>query len=447
MADPISPDWAHRRSGRIDRRPEDHRPEVERDRSRLLHSAAFRRLQGKTQVLGITESDFHRTRLTHSLEVAQISRGIYYELEHAAHDRTEVLNALPDIPVLETICFGHDLGHPPFGHSGEVALNYAMRVDGGFEGNGHSLRLLTHLELHTFKFGLDLTRRVLLGILKYPVPFSRVCRTERPPNPVDGKSLVKADWKPPKCYLDIESDVVDWILAPLSPNDRDLFTSLAKEPTPEEHGKARYCSFDTTIMELADDIAYGTHDFEDAVALGLITREHWPEVAGALEGSWATHFGLVTDAMESDLFDPRRGLRTGRRKQVIGAIINALVCSVRLEERSEFTSPLLRFRALLDPPARRFLDGLTGAVFNHVVKSQSVQTLEYRGRHMIVSMFEALVSDWKTFVNPAFRTWIEETGDVKRGVCDYVAGMTDAYATRVYERLFVPRQGTVFEKL
>lgn len=444
---PMAP-WSERRSNETERRPHDHRPDAERDRSRLLHSAAFRRLQGKTQVLGITESDFHRTRLTHSLEVAQISRGIVYELHHQAEQHGAGLAAaLPDIALIEAICFGHDLGHPPFGHSGEVALNYAMRDHGGFEGNGQSLRLLSHLELHTQRFGLDLTRRVLLGILKYPAPYSVVQRLESPSALQDTTALKRDDWKPPKCYLDTEAAVVDWILDPLSPDDRTHFTSLAVHPSASEPGKTRYSSLDATIMELADDIAYGTHDFEDAVSLHLISRDQWEEVAKELDEEWARMFGLNPSQMESDFFDPRRGLRSGRRKQAIGAIINALVSSVRIKERREFESPLLRFHPILSGPPRRFLDALTNVTFRHVVRSQSVQTLEFRGRHLIVSMFEALESDWECLINPPFREWIREFHDVKRGVCDYIAGMTDAYAARVYERLFIPRQGNVFERL
>jgi dGTPase len=440
--------WSERRSAQTDRRPHDHRPEAERDRSRLLHSAAFRRLQGKTQVLGITESDFHRTRLTHSLEVAQISRGIVYELNNQAQEHGgDLASALPDIAVIETVCFGHDLGHPPFGHSGEIALNYVMRDHGGFEGNGQSLRLLSHLELHTQGFGLDLTRRVLLGILKYPAPYSVVRRLELPTAPKDATALKRDDWKPPKCYLDTEAAVVDWILDPLSPNDRDCFTSLDVQPSASKPGKTRYSSLDATIMELADDIAYGTHDFEDAVSLHLISRDQWREVAKELDKEWARRFDLDPDQLESDFFDLRRGLRSGRRKQAIGAIINALVSSVRIEERPEFESPLLRFYPTLSGPPRRFLKALTDVTYRHVVRSQSVQTLEYRGRHLIVTMFEALESDWECLINPAFREWIREFRDVKRGVCDYIAGMTDAYASRVYERLFVPRQGNVFERL
>src|SRR5262245_15384029 len=106
--------WKERRSGWKDRRPGDRRPEGERDRSRIIHSAAFRRLQGKTQVLGITEGDFHRTKLTHSMEVAQIARGIVYQLDASYEHSDPKAQALPDVALIETIGFSHDLGNPPF---------------------------------------------------------------------------------------------------------------------------------------------------------------------------------------------------------------------------------------------------------------------------------------------------------------------------------------------
>jgi len=159
--------WSKRRLDQP-RRIDDSRPEEERDRSRIIHSATFRRLQAKTQVLGIGESDFHRTRLTHTMEVAQIGRGIVLQLENGRwQDFTRIL---PTTAQIEAICFAHDLGHPPFGHSGETALNYVMRDKGGFEGNGQSLRIVSKLEPHTPELGLNLTRRVMLGILKYPAP-------------------------------------------------------------------------------------------------------------------------------------------------------------------------------------------------------------------------------------------------------------------------------------
>ena len=160
--------WEERRTGKSLDRKDDPRTPFERDRARVIHSAAFRRLQSKTQILGTSEGDFHRTRLTHSMEVAQISRGLLLVVEKNQPDFQELL---PSSALLETICLSHDLGHPPFGHGGEVALNSMLHKHGGFEANGQTLRQLTKLEAHTPKFGLDLTRRSLLGVIKYPVFF------------------------------------------------------------------------------------------------------------------------------------------------------------------------------------------------------------------------------------------------------------------------------------
>ena len=150
-------------------RSNDSRTTYDRDRSRLIHSPSFRRLQAKTQVLDITEGEYHRTRLTHSMEVSQIARGLVQQLQQD-YVGSELADVLPPIELIETVAFAHDLGHPPFGHNGEVALNYKMQqpayghvgdesVLGGFEGNGQSLRLLTHLERRPVGAGLNLTRR------------------------------------------------------------------------------------------------------------------------------------------------------------------------------------------------------------------------------------------------------------------------------------------------
>lgn len=175
--------WKDRRSGNKLKRPDSGwRDQYGRDRARVIHSAGFRRLQAKTQVLGIGEGDFHRTRLTHSMEAAQIGRGIVRALEENWIERRRAARYreweewLPSLNSIETIALAHDIGHPPFGHGGEIALNYAMRRNGGFEGNGQTLRLLSKLEAHTYGFGLDLTRRSLLGILKYPVAYERAVR-------------------------------------------------------------------------------------------------------------------------------------------------------------------------------------------------------------------------------------------------------------------------------
>lgn len=160
---------SERRSNHTLERKNDHRTFSERDLARLIHSATFRRLQAKTQVLGIGEGDFHRTRLTHSMEVAQIGKGITKNLLSRCAEQQATDCVLPDSDLMFCVGLAHDLGHPPFGHGGEVALNFCMREHGGFEGNGQTLRILSKIEAHTPNYGLDLSRRVLLGVLKYPV--------------------------------------------------------------------------------------------------------------------------------------------------------------------------------------------------------------------------------------------------------------------------------------
>jgi dGTPase len=135
-----------RRLPRNENRDGDHRNPYQRDKARVLHSAAFRRLQAKTQVLGVGLSDFYRTRLTHSLEAAQIGTGITAQLCGKFPDVAETL-AL-DATLIETLCLAHDIGHPPFGHGGEIALHYMMHSHGGFEGNGQTFRIISKLEPH-----------------------------------------------------------------------------------------------------------------------------------------------------------------------------------------------------------------------------------------------------------------------------------------------------------
>ncbi len=128
-----------RRYGNDGKRPKDVRTEYQRDRARIIHSAAFRRLQGKTQVMGVGEGDFHRTRLTHSIECAQIGSGLLQVLKKRKPPEG-LVEWMPDRDLIEAACFAHDLGHPPYGHGGEKALYAEMRNCGGFEGNGQTLK-------------------------------------------------------------------------------------------------------------------------------------------------------------------------------------------------------------------------------------------------------------------------------------------------------------------
>lgn len=435
--------WQARRSGGELARPHDIRDAYDRDRARIIHSAAFRRLQAKTQILGISEGDFHRTRLTHSMEVAQISRGLTRFIQkmqpHAA-------NLLPPIELAEAIALAHDLGHPPFGHGGEAALNSMMYEHGGFEANGQTLRTLARLETHTPGFGLDLTRRMLLGLLKYPAPYSRVSRKIHPAPPANYARLKMNDWRPPKSYMDIDQHVTDWLLEPFSAKDRELFSRIEITP-PHLHNKVLHKSLDASLVEVADDIAYGTHDLEDGIVLRLVLRDNWHEVNAFLDLDWAKRFGLLD--LADKLFDP--GITASHSlKQAIGGMVNAFVSSVKVVENPEFENPLLRYNIGLEPEAERFLRALIRFVFKNVISSHAVETITYRGQYMMLMLFDALATDPRRLLPANFTRHLDDKADeeaMRRMVCDYMAGMTDGYATRLYERLFVPRHGTIFERL
>ena len=236
--------------------PEEHkssaRTEFERDRARILHSSALRRLGEKTQVLGPISDDFVRTRLTHSLEVAQVGRELGKEL-----------GADPD--VVDAACLSHDLGHPPFGHNGERALDAAAASIGGFEGNAQTLRVVTRLEPKVIgaggvPAGLNLSRATLDAICKYPWVKS------------GGPDLAKSTRK-----------------FSVYPDDAPVFAWM-RQGAPA----GRRC-LEAQIMDLSDDIAYSVHDMEDAVATrkldpaDLFDDEHCAANTGSRESAPASY--------------------------------------------------------------------------------------------------------------------------------------------------------------
>lgn len=314
--------------------PGDIRSPYERDRGRVIHSAAFRRLQGKTQVMGVGEGDFHRSRLTHSIECAQIGAGLIDQLERTESVPSVFRPWMPCRALIEAACFAHDLGHPPFGHGGEIALQREMRTSGGFEGNGHTLRLLSRLEKYKHQgWGVNPTRRLILAVLKYPIPYSAF----------DPGAFTS---KPPKCYFDEDGHVVEWAVDGFSEPDRNR---LRERDTKQ---KAKHRSFDSSVMELADDIAYGVHDIEDIVARKLANHS---KVRAALTNVFSTIGGaLHTNTGHIDASIVAAGLlgSSFERKQAVSRLVSAFITAVLISERGSFDHPLLRYRVALPDPHR-----------------------------------------------------------------------------------------------
>jgi dGTPase len=440
--------WSVRRDGQV---TDDGRSAFERDYARVVHSAAFRRLQSKTQVLGIGDSDFYRTRLTHSMEVSQIGEGIARRLKEAAIKGTPSHSVLPDPILIRTICLAHDLGHPPFGHGGEVALNRCMLDHGGFEGNGQTLRIMTLIEPYHDTLGMNLSRRSLLGVLKYPAPYSAVVNPEAYEGAEkSGTSIFKAKpFKPPKCYLDTEADAVAWVSEDLGDWSR---VSTEFEPEkPRKHRKTVHKSLDTSIMEIADDIAYGVHDLEDAIGLRLIDRAAFEDTvtADAMEPFCSWPDGKPYGVLVSDLFSTQ----TYRRKKAIGALVDFCIRNTTLDTSNPhgFGNPVFGCQAILAEGARQVLDALQELIVTKVIFSTTVQHLEFKGQKIVTELFYAFATDPKRLLPPRdVQRWNDRNGDPSqqhRVICDYIAGMTDEYATKRYQQLFEPKVGSVFDRL
>ncbi|HEY5800514.1 MAG TPA: anti-phage deoxyguanosine triphosphatase [Burkholderiaceae bacterium] len=412
-----------------------------RDRSRVIHSAFFRRLQGKTQVLGLGESDFYRTRLTHSLEVAQIAGGIAEFFSHRA-DLAEFHAALPSQNLIETIGLAHDIGHPPFGHGGEIALNYAMRDAGGFEGNAQTLRICTRLGEHSDTHGLNLTRRTLLGLVKYPVTHAEAVNLAAYE---PAKAPLNIDsYKPPKCIYDDDRHTVEWIVAPLPEAQQRLFRTLkpAADGKPR-HRKTLYKSFDSTIMELADDIAYGVHDLEDALAMNLVAERHWRQDVEAPIVSAGLPLADRIGGITTQLFSGTNRVR----KKAISMLVNYFIRHCTIVRRGCFDEPQFDLKACMADGPDRELEILKDFIVNYVIVTPELQTLEYKGQQMLVRLFEAIMHNPSRLLpKKYYDEYLAQDGNL-RIVCDYLAGTTDEYATRLYHKLFTPSNGSIFERL
>jgi len=394
--------------------------QYQRDRARIIHCASFRSLQSKTQVLGLGESDFYRTRLTHSLEVAQIGSGICEWLRDQT-DNEAHHSYIPSFSLIEAICLAHDIGHPPFGHGGEVAMNTMMRDHGGFEGNGQTLRIIARLGEFSANCGLDLTRRTMLGTIKYPAFYSATARYNKPEHanePSSESDYLNIDqWSPPKCIYDTEADVLDWLLEPFSNADRELFSTLTDPET--GHRKTRYKPFDTSIMELADDIAYGVHDLEDALALGLVSQE-----------MWMASVSSVIEQMD--------------RKHAISKLVGYFILQIQMVELEAFEYPMLRFQAKMDANAYNILLLIKDFVMKQVILRPELQMLQYKGQQVMVKLFNIFAANpARLLPEDVFKNYQDEG---YRAIADYLCNMTDVSAGKLYHKLQSPTSGSIFDR-
>lgn len=437
--------WEERR---LDEPPRDGdvRSEYDRDYARLIHSSAFRRLQAKTQVLGLGESDFYRTRLTHSMEVAQIGVGILKWLQSYHASDEGIIAALPEPALMNSICLAHDIGHPPFGHGGEVALNLCMRDNGGFEGNGQTLRILSRLDKYTEKHGLNPTRRLLLGILKYPSPYRKTVQKDAYGKVPQPRWLCKAgEQHPPKCYMDEEDEVVEWILSPLNDIEKQEFSRV--HPHESGHLKPIHKGLDTSIMEHADDISYSLHDLEDAISLNMITNKDWDQNNDKKEDLFK-NCGINSLTLGLELFSDE----SYKRKRAIGGLVHEFIKNIEIRKAdiSNAETSLVAWNAYMHESHKKLLKHIFKLVRNKVIRSSNVQQLEFKGQKLIVELFDALNSDpMRLLPENSLKRYEAERDEVKkkRIVCDFIAGMTDEYATRLYEKLHYPHKGSIFDRL
>ena len=394
--------------------------EVERDR--VIYTAAFRRLQAKTQVFLSGEYDFYRTRLTHSIEVAQIGRSICQYLKRKGNPLSDSFYIDPDL--VEAGCLAHDLGHPPFGHAGERTLHRLMSAQyGGFEGNAQSLRMIvrTIYSGDSGRRGLNPTRSFVDGILKYKSLFS-----ERP----GAKNH----------YLyDDDRDLLTWVHGGL-PWPENL-------PTGESRNGVR--SIECQIMDWADDTAYSLNDLVDCINGGFLRLETVEAWAADQTLSSIQNYALDT------LLEV---IRSRRPESVFGKKVGGYIHAVELVPHDGFLSQLTNrhaFRLLIDPLVREEAEFYKQVARELVFWSPQLRQLEHKGDRILERVFETFLTfsihpesaDFSLFpagVEKAIRSECQ-TNQRVRVMCDYLAGMTDGFAIRTYKRLFDPDFGSLME--
>ncbi|MDF2850781.1 MAG: dgt [Sphingobacterium multivorum] len=460
----------------------EYRTPIRRDYGRLIHSPSFRRLQGKTQLYPGIESDFFRNRLTHSLEVAQIAKTIAIKLNHSNELKENGLKICPDI--CEFAGLAHDLGHPPFGHQGEEALDKCMYEYGGFEGNAQTLRILSKIEKKkefdvssgldiTERYGLNLTYRALSSILKYDAPI-----------PINGNNRPeKFLRKPMKGFYESEHQLVEKIKSKVSNTSNfDFFKSV-----------------ECYIMDIADDIAYSTYDLEDGMKAGFYHPTSfltYPEkvynhvaqkVSEAIGKPYTVddvqfklyeifqyiysvedidlEEGTTDDDTELYLIDKAQAASTfatinGKynrlsikyatngdlRSELTSKLVNKAIEGVSIEINKE--NPSLS-KVFLEEGIRISVEVLKNFTFASQILSPRLKIAEYRGKQIVTDIFKALDDEngWMLLPEDYQSIYHEKEDPIhkKRCICDFIAGMTDKYAIEFYGRLTSERPETIFK--
>jgi dGTPase len=401
-------------------RKTDYRTPFQVDRDRVIHAHAFRKLQSKTQVFLSGEYDFYRTRLTHSMEVAQIGRSIcHYLLSQGGPLEPDFYI---DSDLVEAVCLSHDLGHPPFGHSGERTLQELMRPHGGFEGNAQTLHLLTETmyQNESGVSGLQPTRALLDGILKY-------------------KKLHREFPRPPSNHFIYDAQVVY----------RDFVFGSADIPAELHEADAlnKFKSVECQIMDWADDAAYSLNDIVDGVKAGFLTVDR-------IE-SWAAGEGIDAESQQhlETLFN---AIRSDRLESVFADKIGRFITSCRLRPRKTFMSAQTHryaFDLVVAPDALREAMFFKTMANDIIFESPQLQQIEHKARKVLFSLW---TSCWDSYVEKNTRVInilpprvgrlvnAEATVDGKaRRICDWLAGLTDGLIVRTYKRLNDPDFGSI----
>lgn len=466
---------------------ENYRDHFRRDYARLIHSPAFRRLQGKTQLFPGLESDFFRNRLTHSLEVAQIAKSIgirinaLYNKQGQKKQGNETNSFGLSLDVIEFAGLAHDLGHPPFGHQGEEALDICMRNDsyGGFEGNAQTIRILSRMEKkfnvenYGFdngkdnRFGLNLCMRTLASVLKYDfrIPEAKEDRVEI------AKSKGEDEVRPVKGYYSCDSDLVQKI------KEKVLAGGTVKE--------GKFKTVECYIMDIADDIAYSTYDLEDGFKAGFISpmdllyasKEILEEVCEQVnknlkkeEVNVVLKWSDIPQLIESKIlnFSDLEEQHGGQENLDFGQRVNIQYSVSKLISkdgswRTPFTSTLVGIfirgtelvydpdnpcmsKVRLNDETRILVEVLKTFTYMSQIMSPRLKIAEFRGKEIVTKIFNTLV-DNPELMPEDYRKVYERTGGnyQKRIICDFISSMTDRYAIEFYGRLTSENPKTIFK--